>query len=531
MLKINQKPDGSYIESNSCISFDLHLHISLKALLCNYYKKDSITDKDGKLIDFSQNIDLLADPEQLDKIITSQSNLTQLQSGNVKFVCASLIALEKGFTSTTMRLFAIFSDLNENLLKEIRTEKTSYFQLLQLEILLYNYQKNINFISENNFEINKNKLNVIFNIEGAHSLCSDYNKPETIIDNLKIIKKISHPFRVLYLTPIHLTEFPTCSLAYGMKLSDIIKFDPFNKSEFKPHCSGFTKLGYELIDTAYSDSKTEYPVLIDIRHMSLSSRLDFYNYRKHNNYKLPIIASHVGITGYALHIDIFDYKTYSNSSLKTKCRMSRGLSSSHRLIHLKPSTYKPQNKNYEVSFNPSTINIYDEEIIEIMLSDGMIGISLDQRILGIDTEFHEFMYNQDIELFQIPDKKKSDNSTNTINKNCATLHTQTFLGTLHYILECVEKNKEKFIDILAKKNLTIHEFAKTKICLGSDFDGLIDVIDTIKNASEMPQLREILSEEFDEEFADQFLWKNGFNFTKEHLNRISSETKINKLVV
>ena len=36
-------------------------------------------------------------------------------------------------------------------------------------------------------------------------------------------------------------------------------------------------------------------------------------------------------------------------------------------------------------FNPSSINLYDEELVEIIDSDGLIGISLNKRIIGATT--------------------------------------------------------------------------------------------------------------------------------------------------
>jgi hypothetical protein len=104
-------------------------------------------------------------------------------------------------------------------------------------------------------------------------------------------------------------------------------------------------------------------ILIDVKHMSASSRQDFYkniirpcNRKPENTLsKIPVIASQVGYSG----VD----------SLEELVKNARA---GH------------ETDNYQVrGFKAWNINLCDEDVIEIHHSGGLIGISLDQQLLGI----------------------------------------------------------------------------------------------------------------------------------------------------
>ena len=103
-------------------------------------------------------------------------------------------------------------------------------------------------------------------------------------------------------------------------------------------------------------------ILIDVKHMSASSRQDYYkniirpyNRRPENTLsKIPVIASQVGYSG----ID-------SLESL------------------IKNAQAGKESDNFQVDgFKAWNINLCDEDVIEIHQSVGLIGISLDQQLLG-----------------------------------------------------------------------------------------------------------------------------------------------------
>lgn len=103
-------------------------------------------------------------------------------------------------------------------------------------------------------------------------------------------------------------------------------------------------------------------ILIDIKHMSAASRQDYYKNiirpfnRKPENAlsKIPLIASQVGYSG------IDELETLVKNAQEGK-----------------------ENENYQANgFKAWNINLCDEDVIEIHNSGGLIGISLDQKLLG-----------------------------------------------------------------------------------------------------------------------------------------------------
>lgn len=103
-------------------------------------------------------------------------------------------------------------------------------------------------------------------------------------------------------------------------------------------------------------------ILIDVRHMSAATRQDFYKkiIRPHNRKpenilsKIPIIASHVGYSG----VDSLD-------------TLIQNAQAGKEVDHFKIRNFKAWN-----------INLCDEDVIEIHESGGLIGITLDQHLLG-----------------------------------------------------------------------------------------------------------------------------------------------------
>jgi hypothetical protein len=83
----------------------------------------------------------------------------------------------------------------------------------------------------------------------------------------------------------------------------------------------------------------------------------------------PIICTHAGFAGLA-YGDIPDYIKYSPA----------GKGPSEQILWGKPIMFEYVGNR--IAFNPSSINLYDEDILQVLQSGGLIGISLDKRILG-----------------------------------------------------------------------------------------------------------------------------------------------------
>jgi len=130
---------------------------------------------------------------------------------------------------------------------------------------------------------------------------------------------------------------------------------------FKPVGRGITRLGMEVIRESLRKPNR---ILIDIKHMSLEARKQYYEILRNEfaSEKIPIIMSHGGVTGVS-------YDKMPVVKCKRCCRWT------------KVEYYRPQGLD-KTKFNPWSINLYDEEIREIVNSEGLIGLELDARILG-----------------------------------------------------------------------------------------------------------------------------------------------------
>jgi hypothetical protein len=149
-------------------------------------------------------------------------------------------------------------------------------------------------------------------------------------------------------------------------------------------------------------------------------------------------------------------------------------------------------------FNCSSINLYDQDIVRILHSGGLIGISLDQRILGFGAAFreHELVDPTDVEhisenealgffgpagptgvqLGSFSDaavlggsELNSQSSTAAIGE----IHMRYFFNNVIHILE------------VAVANGFTYKTASESICIGSDFDGLIDAIECCKSSNQL----------------------------------------------
>ena len=139
--------------------------------------------------------------------------------------------------------------------------------------------------------------------------------------------------------------------------------------------------------------------------------------------------------------------------------------------------------------NPWSINLYNEEINIIFDSGGMIGIILDQRILGAQkvkgeyfdrnelkallgetVEFVEGIFQED-EPFVFEDEEERTEELSLFNKR---MHLRHICNT---ILHAVKIGGER---------------AWKQLCIGSDMDGLIDPVNNCTSSEQFPDLEKDL---------------------------------------
>jgi len=186
--------------------------------------------------------------------------------------------------------------------------------------------------------------------------------------------------------------------------------------------------------------KLGYRILLDVKHMSATSRKEYYEEIVlpclMNGDPIPVIASHCGYSGIEKledHIRNYDQEVDDYSDSRTQ------------------------------KFNAWNINICDEDIEVILKSGGVFGLSFDQRILGIT---------------------KKDKET---NRNGIQLLWENMKGIVS--------------GVYSNENLTDDQKSQIwkSMTIGTDFEGLIDPTDFYPTALEFEIFANNLVFEIDQE--------------------------------
>lgn len=468
--------------------FDLHFHPSFKSFVSGVTSEE----RDNCWEEYS-NVAIR---------IKSKSSLPQIKRSNVSIGVATIYSMEKQMSSSFF--FSYLTPGISMISKDfwINLPSRNNFNLLLEEIEHFekysNHESKYRIINSIR-DYDPNQLNFILAIEGGHALEST---PEfTVEQNLLKLKNFKYNF--LYLTFTHMTKSFLCTHAFGMQQ---VK----QNNDFKPHGSGISKLGFKIIDLAYSKSKGS-RILIDVKHMSLVSRKQFYEYRKKKGYdSTPIIASHVGVTGISWEIGSIA-RYFRNNAI--------GNGDFIQVKYDRPegSKINYEGREFKAKFNPWSINLYDEDILEIINSSGLIGINFDQRILGAQKVKGEYFSRKEFELLtqktlpilegEFELEELSDVEVDEITRDYSEmiylnnsmelnqkLIDSTSAETTFEAMKIAYAEYRKKKHILHLANTIIHiiriggEKAWKNICIGSDFDGLINPINNCRTVEDYETL-------------------------------------------
>ncbi len=438
--------------------FDFHFHPSLKSFL----SEDNPASRESCWKTYEQGA----------VILRSQSSLEQSWKGGVRLGVAALYVLERAFTASFLieHVAPIITPLDRDMLR--LPQDTDNLRRLQAEVA--HLKASAQVISGQGMamqiirkisEYDPKKINLVLAIEGTH--CLDLFNTR-IEDNLRQLKESGERF--LYLNLTHLSRFPTCSHAYGIKLVR-------GHEQFRPAGNGISELGYRIIDIAYDKRIGGYPLFIDIKHMGLESRRQFYAYRKEKGYgDIPIVASHMGCTGISWAPEeikrYVEEKIVQSGTVEVRYRKPQGIGGPFR---------------QKTTFNPWSINLYNEEIPIILESGGLIGLNLDKRILGakkIDGEFfspESFSTVFDEPLPRSITLREGDEKglyeeqgfeSGPYDRDQALDHLRHLCNHILHIVEIGGARAWK------------------QICIGSDFDGLIDPVNGCLSHAELPDLED-----------------------------------------
>jgi hypothetical protein len=302
------------------------------------------------------------------------------------------------------------------------------------------------------------------------------------------------------------------------------------------------------------------PTYIDVKHMDIKARIQYYYRRreleKELKIKIPIVASHFAVSGEkqamaaatGLWPNFDRYGEVENTGKFYRERILREKKGNrdsfwikgvmrgeyfrgdNKLDTFEIAMYKSLNfcapdsikgktfdpfAEYDINkddnvgwFYPWSINLFDEEIIEINKSDGIIGLLLDPRQLGTFAP----KYKDSIKVFEnnfLKEKRKFTNEelaflnldTNDLVAK-EYLKCEPLLRNIFYIVRLISQQKDaenhyrKNDTTYLKENYpwfikddsTLKKDPWELIALGSDYDGLIDPIDAAPTSSYIPLL-------------------------------------------
>lgn len=505
--------------------FDFHYH-----LLFKHY----ISSKNGKRLELDQNLETSGFPNTLNDLFggpfDSQSSPSIVGRSDLQIGVVAILSLEYAFAEHAFQILGWDLldkfPIDAQLFIKTRESKTSYYEEFKNQVQ-YHIDKqqdlgkppyNIQYLYRKDWQ-NKElaaiegelstsgKRYMAFSIEGGHNLSNvPIMKGRSLSPELQlqeIQNKSALDFISMNLTHLsEITEQTLGGFAQGVNKTSQIAFksDYFMpKNEF-----GLTETGKKVIRQALMHP--DKPIVIDVKHMSLYTRLQYYQFRDKliaedpRVERLPIISSHSGFTFTSVD-DYIGNKRFNSIS---------GEKEGHAFRKVEPENRKIGRTNdlllHALWGNPWTINLFDEDIVEIMESKGLIGISLDQRILGhakavLDAERPKY-YEAEYVAVQEWERLFRDGQFPTAEKLELPGPLEKIRRERHIMLLCLH--------IVYAVRIGYEHMAWVEgtspwdcICIGSDYDGLINPINGFNNTEDLKGLKQQLQKYLPQ--ADKYL--------------------------
>ena len=235
---------------------------------------------------------------------------------------------------------------------------------------------------------------------------------------------------------------------------------------------GLKGMGEEVIKLLLK--KTNGPrILIDIKHMSPKCRKDFYAFIKieywNKNDRVPLICSHTGVVSKSRSLDALIQQDDDNELL--------------------------DDSNY---LHENSINLCAEDILIIAESNGIIGLQLDEKRIAGNNIIDIIKNNEEVDSTELRRQ-----------------YVKVIFANLFEMVKTV--NSVSGWDLL---------------CIGSDYDGLVNHLDFYPTSAEMPVLRNDMLEFLQD---PEEISQPGFNYSlslieiRRLMFGLTAETIIEKL--
>lgn len=486
--------------------FDFHAHILLKQLFEDSPDIDETVSQDDVKT-------LPRDCSDLPFIIETQIHQTQLLSMKSPVLIGTVLyGMESFLAAAVDKLRDNLKDsaqakLSDSLLKKIAASGYPTFSKFTKErtLDLYLGAPNIfNVLGKANAKapLDPDKVNIFFVVEGCHSLADKKNSvdlstgegydPAEILDNLDVLRgKVA----ILAVNLTHLQQSNLCNHAFGMQLAD--------PSPFYPVGNGLADAGHTVVQGLFDRG-----ICVDVKHMSYLSRLQLRNEIDAGKYTnaQPLLCTHAGFTG----TSIADWPSFILKKLPMPpdtmyIEIAKNIQSD-------TNPFRPG----APAFNLSTINLFDDDIVWIVKHGGMIGLSMDHRILGFVSPFdtrpsgigagsdftvdREFLSMAEWEALGIPD---SSIGTAVSTDHCELLSEVTDLMSAAtpiptrdaFFYAHVMVHIKHFLQVCMDNGVPLNT-ARKHLCIGSDFDGVINPFLNFLTCLRMPALKDYLQSNF-----------------------------------
>lgn len=497
--------------------FDLHCHAAFKPAnskgangqipdmdMWNERKKQGISDTDLIKESF---------------IYTSQSHFNALTEGNVRVVCNCLYSLERQFTvpegwvGWANNLTAKLTGFDITRINEIRDRKNSYFKELEREYEILkknrvhtqfsakgNSYVMVNSVDELKNELRKSKDTLCFinTVEGIHCFAEDLYTPsgeyipikpeqrkksalykeflKKTCRNIQQSKEWEHP--PFFITLAH--HFYNFFFGHSLSFPAIQNgFAPLpNGKEISYFYLGIYPYGREVLSTMLgkynSENKPVRRILPDCKHLNPQGRMEYYDYirpLKNTSDEIPVIHSHTAISG--------------------RKKLKRSIENSYKLFDDEKSEF----------YNQDHINLYDEDIVETVNSDGIIGIMLDdKRIIGEklppECNLTKKQFKEKREELTLVYNECSKQRSIIQNPNSS----QEEKNNAHIILTAFTQKAENkrneitliYGAVILRQFFRVAELCGEKgwnhVCIGTDYDGVINPADIYSQADKLKYL-------------------------------------------
>ena len=500
--------------------FDFHAHILLKQLFEDNPDIDSeVSQGDVGLIpEFCSDFPYIIETQ------IHQKQLLSFQSPVI--IGAVLYGLESFLSEAVLPLNKYLKKnsrdkLSQTLLTDAKGETYKTFSLFteaRTFEMYVNASQYFNLLSKNSFQapLPSDRINLFFVIEGCHSLMDTKNRATatdgyTATEIIANLDKLLAVARILSVNLTHLQQSNISNHAFGMQITE-----PRN---FYPRGNGLTAEGRKVVQALF-DRK----ICVDLKHMSYKSRRDLRRGIDNGEFTnaQPLLCTHAGFTGTGFN----DWPKFI--SVKRPVEREVLYLEIRKTMQIQNAPRVPG----APAFNMSTINLFDEEIVWIVQHGGMIGLSMDRRIMGYVSMFddHPTGFDQDSpfmvdkEFFSgsewlalgisdgdigrdvnEDDLLLMDHVVQTVKDSIPRRNTYFYAHVLFHIKHFLQTCINAGIPLsTAQKHLTI----------GSDFDGVINPFINFQTCLEMPGLKHYIANtlaNFLRDLKDSRVWADQLN--------------------